>query len=89
MQAGGLQGFQEPTGEADRDAVAVPEFASAACRELQQAWFRQRFAVEVAEQYSCGFVFAHIFGAIDVTVACPMLQGDSPLPARLGERSSG
>ena len=86
VDAGRFQRLHEAAGEADRDAVPVPEFPAHAGDEAQRPRIGERFAVEVGEQGRGGLVVADVVAAVDVAVAGAVLQRNAPLPARAARR---
>ena len=81
MDAGRFERLDEAARQAHRDDVAVPGLLAAAGGEGEAARVRERLALEIVEQHPLRLVVADMRARIDVAVAHPVLQRDSPLPA--------
>src|SRR6185503_10810590 len=73
---------EETRGEADGDAVLLPELLAMAGAESNESGRAHDRSVETLDEHGRGFVLAHELTAIDVAVARAMLRRDFPLPTR-------
>src|SRR5688572_2889837 len=83
MDAGGLEGFDEATGQSDGDTVASPGLAALPRAELDDPRLEERLALDIGQQFSLRLLIAEIAAAVHHAVADAMLQWNAPLPARL------
>src|SRR5260370_22698982 len=83
MTARGLQRLQEAACEAEGHAVPAPELAAPPRGELQHLRLSECLPIQIGQQCSGSLVIAEVPTAVDVAVAGPVLQGNSPLPACL------
>src|SRR5690349_1343530 len=83
MKASRFKWLEKPAGKSERHAVLVPEFPPPPGLEAQQSRIGQRLAFDMLQKRRGGLVIADVARTVDVSVACPVLQGNSPLPAGL------
>ncbi|PAV70131.1 hypothetical protein WR25_17275 [Diploscapter pachys] len=81
MDAGRFERFDEAARQPQRDDVAVPALPPPSRGEAQAAGIAQRLALEAGEKIELRRLVGQEFAAIDIAVAHPVLQRDTPLPA--------
>lgn len=89
MDARRSERLHEAAGQAKRDDIAVPHPAPLAADEAQPVRFRLRGSVEIGKQGRDGLVVRYMVRRIDITIADPVLQRDTPLPTRVARRCAG
>src|SRR5690606_12586636 len=89
IDRGGLKRLKEPAGQTYGHAVLDPAVLTPPRDELKLPGIIQRLAIKIIEQGLARFIVTDEGRTIGVTVTCPVLQRDTPLPARFARSRTG